>query len=182
MNNNHLEHKYMYDDNRIVGNLVNHYIQEKNYNELKCLCSSIKKYHHLNNDFKKIISFLEKHNLLSDYLYNFHDKSFNFEHFKEEFKNINKISSNSNNIIKVYHEGELLKYHNNEKFRLFVKVIGNTKQLSNLLNVKNLQIMWISNTPVWFVPYDNLREVLNTAIANNIDIKVEKREDVFIMN
>lgn len=174
--------QFFYNDNQIVGNLINHYIQHKNYVELKSLCSSIKKYNHLKDDFKKIISFLEKHNLLAEYLYNYHDKSFNFNHFKEEFNRINKISdSDKNNIVKIYHDDELLKYHNTEKFRLFVKVVGNTKQLSNLLNVKNLQIMWIANTPVWFVPYDNLQEVLNAAISNNIEVKVEKPTDNFDM-
>lgn len=177
-----MNQNFFYNDNQIVGNLINRYIQTKNYSELKCLCSSIQKFNHLKDDYKKIISFFDKNNLLPDYLYNYHDKSFNFIHFKKEFNRINKISLEPNNIIKLYHQDELLSFHNEQKFRLFVKVIGNTKQLSNLLNVKNLQIMWIANTPVWFVPYDHLQEVLNTALANEIEIKVEKRPDNFDMN
>lgn len=176
MNNN-----FYYTDAQIIGNLINVYIQNKEYNQLKSLCSSIKNLNHIKDDYRKIISYLEKNKQLSDYLYNYHDKSYNFQHFKQEFKKINKITLEENNIVKVYQEDELLKFHNDDNFRLFVKIIGNTKQLSTILNVKKLQIMWIANTPVWFVPYENLRAVLNTARVNSIDIKVEKMDQDFIL-
>lgn len=166
--------KIFYTDLQIIGNLVNYYLTTKDYTELKCLCASIKITNHLKNDYRKIITILEKNKQLTDYLYNYHDKSYNFTHYKQEFKRINNIS-NENDIIKVFHHDEI-NLHNNEKFRLFVKIVGDTKKLSSILNVKKMQIMWIANTPVWFVPYENLRTVLNTARINTIDINVEKND------
>lgn len=172
MNNN-----IYYTDIQITGNLINYFIQYKKYSDLKSLCNSIKSFNHLKDDYKKIISFLEKINQLSDYIYNYHDKQYNFEHFKQQFYIINKIPTNKNNIVKIFHKNEFMKFHSNEKYRFFVKMIGNTKQLSTILNVKKQNIMWIANTPVWFVPYENLHRVLNTARANNIEIRVEKIDD-----
>ena len=166
-----------YTDIHITGNLINHYINEKNYKDLKSLCASIKKLNHLKDDYKKIISFLEKINQLSDYIYHFHDKTFNFEHFKHYFYKINNIDKDDKYIVKLFHENEFIKCHPNEKYRFFVKIVGNTKQLSTILNVKKQNIMWIANTPVWFVPYENLYKVLNTASANNIEIHVEKIDE-----
>lgn len=167
------EQKKNYTDMEIVGNLVNNFIQNKKYTEIKSLCSSIKQINHLRDDYRKLISFLEKNNQLSDYLYNFHDRSFNFDHFKLMFKKINNIKFDDHSNIKIIHPQEF-NFHNKDDFRLFVKIVGNTKLLSSILNVKKMQIMWIANTPVWFVPYENLHKVLNTANGNNIDIKVEK--------
>ena len=167
--------KIYYTDLRIVGNLVNYYLQKKDYTELKCLCSSIKNINPLKNDFRKIITLFEQNKQLTDYLYNYHDNSYNFNHYKLEFKKINNIETNDDNTVKILHSDEI-KIENN-KCRLFVKIIGDTKKLSSILNVKKLQIMWIANTPVWFVPYENLRTVINTARINNIDIKIEKNNE-----
>lgn len=170
--------KFYYSDIQIVGNLVNHYIQNKDYNQLKSLCSSIKNYNHLKDDYHKILKFLENIQQLSDYLFNYHDKSYNYSHFKQEFKKINNIDIEENNIIKIFHQDEFLKFHSDEKYKLFVKIVGNTKQLSNILNVKKLQVMWVANTPVWFVPYENLFTVLQTAHTHKIDIKIEKDNEI----
>jgi len=162
-----------YSDIQIVGNLVNTFIKNKQYSDIKTLCSSIKKINHLQDDYRKLISFLEKHKQLSDYLFNFHDKNFDFNKFKKIFRQNNNISENEGRF-KIIHPRELTFNNNKQNYRFFVKIVGNTKQLSIILNVKKLQIMWIANTPVWFVPYENLGKVLNTAHGNNIDIKVEK--------
>jgi hypothetical protein len=168
---------FYYTDTHITGNLINYYIQNKNFKQLKGLSSSIKKLNHLKDDYQKIISYLEKINQLSDYLYNFHDKSYNFDHFKQEFYFINKINTDKTSPVKIFLQNEFIQCHNDEKYRFFVKMVGNTKQLSNILNVKKLEIMWIANTPVWFVPYEHLHRVLNAARHNNIEIKVEKVDD-----
>lgn len=164
--------KFFYTDMQIIGNLVNTFIKNKNYSDIKILCSSIQKINHLKDDFRKLISFLEKKNQLSDYLFNYHDKTYNFDHFKQVFKKLNNIET-SEHEIKIMHPRELC-LNNTDNFRLFVKIVGNTKLLSSILDVKKMQIMWIANTPVWFVPYENLHTVLNTARGNNIEIKVEK--------
>lgn len=163
-----------YTDMQIIGNLINNYMNIKDYKHLKELCSSIQKINHLKDDYRKLISFLSKNNQLTDYLYNFHDKKYDFRYFKNEFKKLNNLKIENSDIIKVFHTNELVKNTNQEDYRLFVKIVGDTKQLSTILNVKKMQIMWIANTPVWFVPYENLRAVLNTAHVNNINIKVEK--------
>lgn len=164
--------KFYYTDMQIVGNLINKYLEMKDYKKIKALCSSIKKINHLNDDYRKLVTFLEKNNQLSDYLFNFHDKSYNFLFFKDEFKKINNIDDDSK-ILKIYSEDELVNTNSNN-YRLFTKIIGNTKQLSSLLDVKKMQIMWIANTPVWFVPYENLKIVKKVASDNNIDIIIEK--------
>ena len=169
--------KFYYTDSQIIGNLFNYYISEKNYSEIKSLCSAIQNINHLKDDYRKIIHFLEKYKQLSDYLYNYHSKIFNFQHYKEEFKTINNISSNENNTIKIFTQNEIAKQSNNENYRLFVKMVGNTKQLSTIIDVRKMDIMWIANTPVWFVPYENLITVINTARINNIDIKIERIDD-----
>jgi len=162
----------IYTDVQIVGNLVNTFIQHKQYSDIKALCSSIKNLNHLKDDFRKLVSFLEKKNQLSDYLFNYHDEFFYFDKFKQIFRQKNNIPENE----QINHHQ---KFTLNQNYRLFVKIVGNTKQLSDILNVKKLEIMWIYNTPVLFIPYENLNKVLNTAYGNNIDIKVEKKSKFY---
>ena len=165
-----------YTDSKIVGNLANKYIETKNYKKIKMLCSSIKHISRLRDDYVKLVTFLEKNNQLSDYLINFHENDeYNFINFRREFKELNNIQINDDDFVRLYEPNELTEIKDNdENFRFFVKVVGNTKELAHTLDVRKLNIMWIANTPVWFVPYENLRKVLNLARTEHLDITVEK--------
>ena len=121
---------FYYTDMQIIGNLINTYMEIKDYKNIKTLCSSIQKINHLKDDYRKLISFLDKNNQLTDYLYNFHDNKYDFRYFKNEFKKFNNIKlDDTSDIVKVFHNNELVKNTNHEDYRLFVKIIGDTKQL-----------------------------------------------------